>query len=83
MMNNRLNEWQWQDKKGGIIVAGSKTMEKITNAMVVVFAKGSGGRWLGSKSPEILKKYLDPITGISCHYFNNVGVEKYSMKLRT
>ena len=36
--------------------------------MVVVFAKGSGGRWLGSKSPEILKKYLDPITGISCHY---------------
>ena len=68
MMNNRLNEWQWYDKKGGIIVAGSKTMEKITNAMVVVFAKGSGGRWLGSKSPKIYKKYLDPITGISCHY---------------
>ena len=55
IMNTRLNEWQWYDKNGGIIVAGSKTIEKITNAMVVVFAKGSGGRWLGSKSPEIYR----------------------------
>ena len=46
-------------------MAGSNTMEKITNAMVVVFAKGSGGRWLGSKSPEIRRKYLNSIAGMS------------------
>ena len=64
MMNNRLNEWQWYDKNGGIIVAGSNTIEKITNAMVVVFAKGSGGRWLGSKSPKTYTKYLKSLLAI-------------------
>ena len=64
MMNTRLNEWQWYDKNGGIIVAGSNTMEKITNAMVVVFAKGSGGRWLGSKSPKTYTKYLKSLLAI-------------------
>ena len=37
---------------GWIIVAGSINIEIQTNAMVVVFAKGSGGRWFGSISPK-------------------------------
>ena len=34
---------------GGIIVAGNMHIEKHTNARVVVFANGSGGKWFGSK----------------------------------
>ena len=37
---------------GCIIVAGSTSIEKQTNAIVVVFANGSGGRWFGSKRPK-------------------------------
>ena len=52
MMKNRFNLGQWYKIEGGIIVAGNITIEKQTNARVVVFAKGSGGRWFGSKRPE-------------------------------
>ena len=45
---------QWYKNIGGIIVAGIIIMEKQTNAMVVVFANGSGGKWLGSNRPEII-----------------------------
>ena len=35
---------QWYKNIGGIIVAGIIIIEKQTNAIVVVFANGSGGK---------------------------------------
>ena len=52
---------QWYKNIGGIIVAGIMIMEKQTNAMVVVFANGSGGKWLGSNRPEIIWLFIKPI----------------------